>query len=273
MKILALNGSHRGRRGITQALLDRMERGAREGGAAFETVILAEKEIGRCLGCEACQAAARLGACVLGRKDDVGAILGAIREADIIVFATPVYVFGMSSLLKSLIERVNSECDTGDVRVTRSGLVFHHVDAALCSKPFVLVAPSDNFEAETPRCVVEYFKTYSRFMDAPMLAALPRSGAFLLERKAADERVGRAEPSGVEEALEAFREAGLDLARRGRVAPSIIRRAKRNIVPMPAPIRLLMAIKPLRGWLVEAGIRRGAIRLRHRRIAEEGERG
>jgi NAD(P)H-dependent FMN reductase len=269
MRILALNGSHRGRRGRTQALLERMARGAREGGAEFETVVLAEREIGRCLGCEACQAARRLGECVLGGKDEVGAVFRSMREADILVFATPVYVFGMSSLLKSLIERVNSECDAGDIRVSRSGLIFHHVDAALCSKPFVLVAPSDNFEAETPRCVVEYFKTYSRFMDAPMLAALPRSGAFLLENKSGDGRGGWAEPCAVEEVLDAFGEAGLDLARRGRIAPSIVRRATRNIVPMPAPIRLLMKLKPLRAKLVETGIRRGAIRLRHGRRPED----
>jgi NAD(P)H-dependent FMN reductase len=273
MRILALNGSHRGRRGATQALLDRMERGAREGGAEFETVVLAEKEIRRCLGCEACQAAPGLGECVLGGKDDAAAVFSSMRGADILVFATPVYVFGMSSLLKSLIERFNSECDAGDVRVTRSGLVFHHVDAALCSKPFVLVACSDNIEAETPRSVVEYFKTYSRFMDAPMLAALPRSGAFLLDPKGGDMRGGRTEPSAVEPALEAFREAGLDLARRGRVAPSIVRRATRRIVPIPAAIKMLMSFKPLKARLIAEGIRRGAIRQRLPRISKEGGRG
>jgi multimeric flavodoxin WrbA len=258
MRILAINGSHRGRKGVTQALIDSMMRGALEGGAAFETLVLAERDIRRCIGCGACQTEGRSG-CVLGRKDEAAAVFGAMRGADIIVFATPVYVFGMSSLLKSLIERFNSECDTTDIRVSASGLIFHEIDTALCSKPFVLIATCDNIEAETPRCVIEYFKTYSRFMDAPMLAALSRSEAFLLERKAADERDGPAEPSAVEEVLEAFREAGLDLARRGRVAPSIVRRATRRIVPIPAAVRLLMAIKPLRGGLVEEGIRRGAI--------------
>jgi NAD(P)H-dependent FMN reductase len=269
MRILALNGSHRGRKGVTQALLDSMMRGALEGGADFETLVLAERDIRRCIGCGSCQAEGIRG-CVLGKKDEAAAVFGAMREADIIVFGTPVYVFGMSSLLKCLIERFNSECDTTDIRVARSGLVFHEIDAALCSKPFVLIATCDNIEAETPRCVVEYFKTYSRFMDAPMLAALPRSEAFLLERKAAEERDGRAVPSAVLEVLEAFREAGLDLARRGRVAPSIVRRATRRIIPIPAAIRLLMAIKPLRGGLIEEGIRRGVIRTRDRRIAKVG---
>jgi NAD(P)H-dependent FMN reductase len=270
MRILALNGSHRGRRGATQALLDRVERGALEGGAAFETLVLADRDIRPCIGCGACQAEGRHG-CVPWKEDGTADVFRAMRDADIIVFATPVYVFGMSSLLKSLIERFNSECDTADIRVSGSGLVFHEIDAALCSKPFVLIAACDNIEAETPRCAIEYFKTYSRFMDAPMLAALPRSEAFLLERKDSDERDRRAESSAVAEVLEAFREAGLDLARRGRVAPSIVRRAKKRIVPMPVPIRLLMAIKPLRGRLVEAGIRRGAISPRRRRIASEGD--
>jgi multimeric flavodoxin WrbA len=256
MKILALNGSHRGRRGLTQVLLGLMAEGAREGGAEFETIALSEKVIRRCLGCEACQEEGRPGTCVLDGKDEAQAILNAMREADILVFATPVYVFAMSSLLKTLIERVNSECRARDIRVSKSGLVFHHVDADLCSKPFVLVAPFGNIEGETPRSLVEYFKSYSRFMDAPMLAVLPRSGAFLIEEAVAS---AGPVPRATAEALGAFREAGLDLARRGRVSTAIARRATRSVVPMPLPVRALMAIRPLRGRLVARAKATGAL--------------
>jgi multimeric flavodoxin WrbA len=257
MKILALNGSHRGRRGLTQALLDLMAEGAREGGAEFETIVLSERDIKRCLGCEACQKAVGRRACVFDGKDEAQAILNAMRDADILVFATPVYVFAMSSLLKTLIERVNSECATRDIRVSRSGLVFHHIDAELCSKPFVLVAPFGNIEAETTRSLVQYFKSYSRFMDAPMLAALPRSGAFLLEE--AVKGSGVAVPRSMAAALGGFREAGLDLARRGRISQAIVRRARRSVVPMPLLVRVLMTFRPLRGRLIAAAKASGAL--------------
>lgn len=260
MKILALNASHRGRRGLTQILLERMSEGAHEGGAEFETIVLAEREVRRCLGCEDCHTGEGPRRCVFEGRDDAGAIFRSMREADILVFATPVYIFAMSSLLKALLERFNSECDTGDLRVSRSGLVFHHIDARLCSKPFVLVVPYGNIEAETPRSVVEYFRTYSRFMDAPMLAALPRSGAFLLEQSAGS--TDESSPLARARVLAAFHDTGLDLARRGRIGAAIKRRVTRSVVSMPAPMRALMTIRPLRGRLISAAKARGVLRLR-----------
>ena len=43
MKILALNASHRGERGITARLLSRLGEGAQQAGAGFETLSLARQ--------------------------------------------------------------------------------------------------------------------------------------------------------------------------------------------------------------------------------------
>jgi len=235
-----------------------MAEGAREGGAEFETIVLAEKSVMRCLGCEACQSEDGRRPCVLEGKDDARSILEAMRQADILVFATPVYIFAMSSLLKALLERINSECDRRDLRASKSGLVFHQVDPGLCSKPFVVLAPFGNIETETPRNVVEYFISYSRFMDAPMLAALPRSGAFIIEKASKSEAVSRTPIASV---LEAFRAAGFELARRGAVTHATIRRATRSVTPMPLFARALMSIRPLRGRLIAAAKASGALRM------------
>jgi multimeric flavodoxin WrbA len=255
MKIVALNGSHRGRRGFTQSLLGEMKAGAEEGGAAFEIIVLAEKNIIRCSGCDACHAVKGRLRCVHQAQDDVGAIFAAMRAADIIVFATPVYIFAMSSLLKSLLDRINSTGDTKDARISRKGLIFHHIDAALCSKPFVLLASCGNIEAETPKNVVDYFKTYSRFMDAPMLSSLVRTGSHLLEKTGETPLPAKA---GV---MTAFHEAGKALAATGKVPARLKRRAERNVVPMPAPIRILICLKPLRARLFEEARKTGALRL------------
>jgi len=39
-------------------------------------------------------------------KDDVRAVFKKMAEADLIIYATPVYVFGMSGLLKIFLERM-----------------------------------------------------------------------------------------------------------------------------------------------------------------------
>jgi NAD(P)H-dependent FMN reductase len=254
MRILALNGSHRGRRGLTQALLERMKAGADRVGSSFEIVVLAECRIEPCLGCEACQAEGqRPLPCVLDGRDEVRGIFSAMRSADLLVFATPIYIFGMSSLLKSLLERINATADTRRVRVSKAGLVFHDVDASLCSKPFAFLGSCGNIEAETPLNAIGYFKSYSRFMDAPFAGVLVRPDAFLLEKE------GKCDPGARAAIFRAFEKAGEELAVQGRIGRRTCGAACRSLAPMPLPVRLLMAIRPLRPVLIEAARRKGIV--------------
>jgi multimeric flavodoxin WrbA len=239
VKILAINGSHRGGRGATQYLIDLVAEGARAAGASFDDVALARQKIQRCLGCFACETRHPL-RCVWDGKDDVAAIFQRMREADLLVLATPVYVFGLSSLLKAFLERLKSTSACAQFRVTRSGLFFHHVDAQLCGKPFVALVCCDNLEDETPRNALDYFRTYSRFSDAPLVGRLVRptaQGLMLARGPEGARRYPRAE-----EVVAAWREAGRELAREGRISRATERRASRSILEMPALVRLLMRL-------------------------------
>jgi multimeric flavodoxin WrbA len=252
-KILAINGSHRGKRGLTHTLIEQIRIGVEEAGGRFESVILADQKINQCLGCEVCHTEKSYLRCVFEDTDDVKSIQDNIREADIIIYATPVYVFTLSGLLKRFIDRLNSTGDTGILRVSSSGLFFHHIDPAVCSKPFVLLTACGNIEDETSRNVVSYFRTFSRFMDAPMVGRLVRTSAFLLHSKGADELLRKGE------VLRAFIQAGRELAAKGRITRKTEKRATKSVIEMPALIRLLMKVKPLRSRLVDEGLKKGAI--------------
>lgn len=65
-------------------------------------VLLKGKNIKYCIGCLFCQ---KTGKCVL--KDDMKEIIKLARKADILVFASPVYYYGMSGLMKTLLDRLN----------------------------------------------------------------------------------------------------------------------------------------------------------------------
>lgn len=239
MRILAVNGSHRGSRGATQHLIDLLWDGAREAGAEFETVVLSKHKLQRCLGCFACATRHPL-RCVYEGKDEVASIYQRMREADLLIYATPIYVFGISSLLKAFLERFMSTATCEDFRVAQSGLLFHHIDRALCSKPFVALVCCDNLEDETPRNAVEYFRTFSRFMDAPLAGTLVRHTAQGLMQAR--------EPSGANrfpraaDVFAAYRQAGRELALHGKVARSTEKRASRSILEIPLPVRLLMKL-------------------------------
>ena len=99
--ILILSGSPR-RGGNSDILCDRFMEGARESGHRAEKVFLRDKNIGYCIGCEACHQ--NNGVCV--QKDDMAEILGKMIAADVIVMATPLYYWNMSGQIRTAIDRL-----------------------------------------------------------------------------------------------------------------------------------------------------------------------
>ncbi len=92
----------------SEILAHETERGARDSGHEVEFVTLKDKEINFCRGCLACQ---KLGKCVI--DDDANEITLKMKDADVIVWATPIYYYEMSGQMKTLIDRANSLFATG----------------------------------------------------------------------------------------------------------------------------------------------------------------
>lgn len=248
MKIVAINASHRGDRGFTQFLLEKLAAGAREAGAEVEIVVLAQYKISQCTGCQVCHTGKSYLRCIYEEKDDVKAIFDRMRRADLLVFATPVYVFGMSGLLKRFLDRVNSTGDSSQLKVTKSGLFFHHIDPELCSKPFALLVTCDNLEAETSRSVIEYFKTYSRFMDAPFIGTLIRKSGGLVGHGKVPELEQKY--TLIKDVYASYIQAGRELATRGRISRGTERRANRQIIGVPF-LDVLLKLNPLKSKMLE----------------------
>lgn len=100
-KVLIISTSLRG--GSNSELLAKeCEKGAREAGHEVELISLKGKDIRFCIGCLSCQ---KTGHCVL--KDDVADIMAKVREAEVIIYATPIYYYEMSGQMKTLLDRLN----------------------------------------------------------------------------------------------------------------------------------------------------------------------
>lgn len=67
-----------------------------------EYISLKDISLKFCFGCLSCQ---KTGKCVI--NDDVRQYLGKISNADILVFATPIYYYCMSGQLKTFLDRLN----------------------------------------------------------------------------------------------------------------------------------------------------------------------
>lgn len=98
-KILVAQGGGRAN-GNTAQLVSHFVKGAEESGHLVEVISLAKHEVKGCLGCNAC----RYGKpCV--QKDAFNGIVPKIKDADCIVFASPLYFWTVSSRIKAFIER------------------------------------------------------------------------------------------------------------------------------------------------------------------------
>ncbi len=84
-------------------LADKFIEGAVAAGNDVEKISLAGKTISFCKGCLACQ---QLGKCVI--NDDVNDIMARVMEAEVVVWATPIYYYEMSGQMKTLIDRMNA---------------------------------------------------------------------------------------------------------------------------------------------------------------------
>ena len=100
-KVLVISTSLRAKSN-SDILTEKLIEGAKESGHDVEHISLKGKNIGFCIGCLACQSSQK---CVIG--DDAVEIAEKVKNADTIVFATPIYYYEMSGQMKTLLDRLN----------------------------------------------------------------------------------------------------------------------------------------------------------------------
>lgn len=105
MKIIALNGSPR-KKGNTADILKTVEKEILSQGHEYEELFLASKKMNGCLACAKCKAVNDAIGCI--QDDDVPDILQKVIEADSVIIASPVYFWGFSAQLKTVIDRTYS---------------------------------------------------------------------------------------------------------------------------------------------------------------------
>jgi hypothetical protein len=104
MKIAVINGSPKGRDGITNLMVTSFLKGAEQAGAETVNILLAEKQINHCRGCFSCWLVTPE-KCVI-QDDDMAGIVSQTEGAEVVVLATPLKYANISSMLKVFIERM-----------------------------------------------------------------------------------------------------------------------------------------------------------------------
>ena len=101
MKILVLNGSPRCE-GNTAAMVAAFKEAAEEKGHQVKAINVTRLTIKGCLACEFCHGKGN-GRCM--RKDDMQDIYDELKDAEMLVLASPIYYHNISGQLKCVIDR------------------------------------------------------------------------------------------------------------------------------------------------------------------------
>ena len=100
MKIVIISGSPH-RNGTSSHLVSEFVRGAEEKGHEVVRFDAAFADIHPCIACERCRRTDK--GCVF--QDDMQKLNPSLQEADCVVFATPIYYYGIGAQLKTVIDR------------------------------------------------------------------------------------------------------------------------------------------------------------------------
>jgi multimeric flavodoxin WrbA/putative sterol carrier protein len=213
MKVIAINSSPRAEgTSKTGIMLDALVKGMLDAGAEVETVNLPQKKIKNCIGCFTCWTKTP-GVCI--HKDDMSnELFPKWLEADLAVYATPLYHYTVNATLKAFIERTLPILEP----------FFQKVDGRT-SHPLRQMPPRTVIlsVAGFPEASVFYqLSSYVRFLfHQGLVAEIYRPGAELLAQPGLSET--RAD------VLEATTQAGRELVQSGKISPATMERITQPI--------------------------------------------
>ena len=215
MNIIALNGSARGLRGVTWKLLDRLLKGLEEGGAQTHTIQLKDLAISPCSACLTCMHKTP-GICAI--KDDMATIYHYLKDSDVLIEATPVYVDNMSAQMKTAMDRCIC-CLEPFLRIDTADRVRHTFSWNMPGK-FFLVSTSGFPETESFAPLIQTYKAQAANFGSDPIGEICIPGSIALQMA----------PQLLEPHLDLIQQAGKMLATQGGVDPSLLEEINKPIV-------------------------------------------
>ncbi|MDR0335124.1 MAG: flavodoxin family protein [Methanomassiliicoccaceae archaeon] len=107
MKVTIFNGSPR-KNGNTASMTSLLTEKLRAAGADAEEHLIYHMNIKGCMNCGVCHSSDALKECAI--KDDAIPLLKKFASSDLVIFATPIYMWHMTASLNAFIERLHSLC-------------------------------------------------------------------------------------------------------------------------------------------------------------------
>jgi len=209
-------------KGNTSLILNPFLDGMRNAGADIELLYTKKLRIKPCLGCFSCWVKTP-GICV--QKDDMQTILPKMHEAGIWVFATPLYVDGMTGPMKNLIDRMIPSVEP--FFELRDGHCRHPSRERIQDGKIVLVSNCGFWETDNFDSLLLHMRAICKNLAREFAGALlrpqgPALGAML--------EMG----APLNDILEAAKEAGSQLIKDSRMSDETLSIVSRELLPLAA---------------------------------------
>ncbi|NMC10929.1 MAG: flavodoxin family protein [Methanothrix sp.] len=217
MKVLAINGSPKMNDGNTALILNPFLDGMREAGADVELFYTRKLNIGPCNGDMSCWFK-NPGTC--GQKDDMQMLLPKLAQADVIVWASPVYYSGVTGPLKNLMDRQLPIHMQGDLGSRRQTIVLVSTCGAWELSAFDPLLAQMNAIYNRPDANTKFVGALLR----PMAEGMK-------------EMIKAKEMDKVEGIFLAAKEAGRQLVRDGKISEDLQRQVSKELMPRDAYYR------------------------------------
>lgn len=215
MKVIALNGSARGKKGVTWKLMESLIKGLTEGGATVKEFQLKEMNLSPCRACLTCMHKTP-GQCA--QRDDMDQIYPFLKASDLFVMGTPVYTDSMSAQMKTVIDRSICGMDPF-LRTDPSNRVRHPYSWRMPSK-FLLVSTSGFPEPESFLPLIATFRAQAANFGCESVGEICVPGSIALQMA----------PQLLEPRLEMIQQAGKRLALDGKIESALLIELSRPVV-------------------------------------------
>ncbi|MFX0086531.1 MAG: flavodoxin family protein [Candidatus Hodarchaeota archaeon] len=234
MKVIAINSSPRKNKGLTANILKPFLEGIRESNADLELFFSKELTINFCRSCYQCWTKTP-GECA--QKDDMAALLPKFQNADLWIFASPIYCDGINGSMKTLIDRLIPLLKP--ITELRAGRCRHPLREEVKTGKVVYVSSAAWWKMENFDPMIRYFKAFCNNFNREFAGALlrPHSVALVPLRK---------EPVFAE-ITSAAKIAGNQIITQGKISPEYLSTISQELMPQDVYIDVLN-----RGWEVKS---------------------
>lgn len=219
-RVLAINSSPKRGKSNTSLILNPFLDGIKEAGADVELFYTRDLEIKPCTGEFNCWMK-HPGECY--QQDDMKQLYPKLEEADILVFATPVYVDGITGSLKNLVDRMIPLIKP--IIEIREGHCRHPPRKRVRKGQLVLVSNCGFWELDNFDPVVLHMKALCRNMSRIFAGALLRPHGSALKTMM---KMGQP----VDDVFKAAKEAGHQLIDDGKMSPETLITISRELLPL-----------------------------------------